>query len=90
MSTLDTARMTTLLAPWAEHVYGDGTVVSGVAPMPGNSGLSFGFAVHPTGGSSDSSSGWHLPAYGAAATPTSCGRSRCSAPWREQASRSPR
>lgn len=50
MSTLDTARMTTLLAPWAEHVYGDGTVVSGVAPMPGNSGLSFGFGVHPHDG----------------------------------------
>jgi len=53
VSTLDAARMSALLAPWAEHVYGVGAVVSGVAPMPGNAGLSFGFTVHPGDGATE-------------------------------------
>lgn len=42
--------MTTLLGPWAEHVHGPGATVTGVAPMPGNAGLSFGFHVTTSNG----------------------------------------
>jgi crotonobetainyl-CoA:carnitine CoA-transferase CaiB-like acyl-CoA transferase/aminoglycoside phosphotransferase (APT) family kinase protein len=44
------AAMRARLAEWARHHYGDGATVEGVAPMPGNAGISFGFDVVVAGG----------------------------------------